>query len=259
MKTVTIEGVRLEYVRLPSAHARADLPAMIFLHEGLGSVAMWRDFPQRVADATGCEAVVFSREGYGRSDPAPQARSVRYLDRQGVEVLPQFIAALQLERPFLFGHSDGGSIALVCAGGTAVDLSGIIVVAPHVMVEDITLAGIREAAEVHRITDLGQRLARFHSPANAATVFAAWQDIWLAPAFRDWSIEALLPAIRCPVLAIQGEDDEYATMEQIDRIAAAAPDVELLKLADCRHSPHKDQPEAVIDAVGAFVRRVTDQ
>lgn len=259
MKTVNIGGVRLEYLRLPSAHPRQDRPAMVFLHEGLGSVAMWRDFPQRMADACGCEAVVFSREGYGRSDPAPEVRAVDYLHRQGIEVLPRLIEALDLRRPYLFGHSDGASIALLCAGSTATELSGIVVMAPHVLVEDITLAGIREAAVVWRNSDLPQRLARFHSEANAATVFAAWQDIWLNPAFRAWNIEACLPAIRCPVLAIQGEDDEYGTMEQIDRIAAGAADVELLKLADCRHSPHKDQPQAVLDAVSAFVARIEDE
>lgn len=259
MRTVNIDGVRLEYLRLPSAHPRQGRPAMVFLHEGLGSVAMWRDFPQRMADACGCEAVVFSRAGYGRSDPAPEVRGVDYLHRQGLDVLPRLIDALDLRRPYLFGHSDGASIALLCAGSTAAELSGIVVMAPHVLVEDITLAGIREAAVVWRNSDLPQRLARFHSEANAATVFAAWQDIWLNPAFRAWNIEACLPAIRCPVLAIQGEDDEYGTMEQIDRIAAGAPDVDLLKLADCRHSPHRDQPQAVLDAVSAFVARIEDE
>lgn len=254
MKTVTVQGARLEYVRLPSAHPRDDAPAMVFLHEGLGSIAMWRDFPQQVADATGCEAVVYSRIGYGRSDPATARRTPAYLHEQARAALPELIAGLGLEKPILFGHSDGGSIALITAGATPTPLSGIIVMAPHVMVEDVTLAGIREACGVFARTDLGARLARYHNDADA--VFRAWVDIWLDPAFRDWDIQALLPAIRCPVLAIQGEDDEYATMAQIDLIAAAAPDVELCKLADCRHSPHKDQPQAVIAATAAFVARI---
>ncbi len=254
MKTVTVQGARLEYARLPSAHPRDDAPAMVFLHEGLGSISMWRDFPQQVADATGCEAVVYSRIGYGRSDPATTRRTPEYLHEQGLAVLPELIAGLGLEKPILFGHSDGGSIALIAAGATPTPLSGIIVMAPHVMVEDVTLAGIREARAVFERTDLGARLARYHNDADA--VFRAWVDIWLDPAFRGWDIQALLPAIRCPVLAIQGEDDEYATMAQIDLIAAAAADVELCKLADCRHSPHKDQPQAVIDATAAFVARI---
>lgn len=256
METVTVGTTRLEYRRLPSAHPRKGRPSIVFLHEGLGSVSMWRDFPQRVADATGCEAVVYSRPGYGRSDPEPRPRTVRYLHEQGLEVLPTVLAALGLERPILFGHSDGGSIALLCAGATAVPLAGLIVMAPHIMVEDVTIAGIRAAVEAARTSDMEQRLARHHSATNAPAVFPAWHRIWLDPAFRDFNIEDCLSRIACPVLAIQGEDDEYATMAQIDGIAAQAGDVELLKLADCRHSPHKDQAQAVIDVVAEFVERV---
>ncbi|HRY16354.1 MAG: alpha/beta hydrolase [Candidatus Competibacteraceae bacterium] len=259
MKFVHVNGIHLEYIRLPSAHPREGAPAIIFLHEGLGSVSLWRSFPQQVADTCGCEAVIYSREGYGHSDPAPAPRTPRYLHRQGVAVLPALIDALELDRPLLLGHSDGASIALLCAGETATPLSGLIVMAPHVMVEEITLAGIRQAAQGSRATDLQQRLSRYHSATNAATVVTAWRDIWLDPAFRDWNIESCLPMIRCPILAIQGEDDEYATMEQIDRIVAQAPDVDLLKLADCRHAPHWDQPQAVIDAIVAFVDRVVEK
>ncbi len=256
MKFVEVRGTRLEYVRLASAHPREGAPAIVFLHEGLGSVAMWRDFPQRVADATGCEAVVFSRAGYGRSDPARLPRSVRYMHDEGLEVLPAFLAALGLERPILFGHSDGGSIALICAGGTATPLSGLVLMAPHVMVEDLSVASIAQAKIAWQTTDLPVRLGKHHADVEAA--FRGWNDIWLHPDFRAWNIEEYLPAIACPVLAIQGEDDEYGTMAQIDRIAAQARDVDLVKLADCRHSPHKDQPEAVLEVVGAFVARILD-
>ena len=257
MHTVTVHGRQLEYVRLPSAHPRPDAPSMVFLHEGLGSIAMWRDFPQRVADATGCEAVVYSRYGYGRSDVRCEPRSPRYMHDEGLLALPEFLDKLAIERPFLFGHSDGGSIALIHAGGTARPVSGLVVVAPHVMVEDITLAGIAAAGETYRSTDLGRRLGRYHTDADS--VFRAWYDIWTDPAFRAWNIEEFVPPIAAPILAIQGEDDEYATMEQIDRIARLGRDVDLLKLADCRHSPHKDQAEAVIAATGEFVARVLDQ
>jgi pimeloyl-ACP methyl ester carboxylesterase len=251
MEGLHINGHRLEYVRLPSAQPRPGMPATIFLHEGLGSVGMWRDFPQRVADATGSEAIVYSRIGYGGSDPFPAPRTLRYLHEQAQADLPALIAALALERPFLFGHSDGGSIALICAGTVPVALSGIIVLAPHVMVEDVTIEGIRAADAQWQRSDLPARLGRHH--VDAPAVFAAWRDTWLTPAFRHWNIEDCLPTITCPVLAIQGKQDEYATMAQIDRIAAGAPDVRLLKLDDCRHSPHKDQPAAVIDAARAFV------
>jgi len=254
LKLVTVGDTRLEYVRLPSAHPREDTPAIVFLHEGLGSVAMWRDFPQRVADATGCEAVVYSRAGYGRSDPAPLPRSVRYMHDEGLTVLPALLAALELERPILFGHSDGGSIALLCAGGTDTPLAGVIAMAPHVMVEEISVTSIAQAEVAWQTTDLRVRLGKHHADVEAA--FRGWNDIWLHPEFRDWNIEQYLPRIRCPVLAIQGEDDEYGSMAQIERIAAQAGDVELAKLADCRHSPHKDQPAAVIEAVTGFVARL---
>lgn len=254
MKTVSINGVELEYVRLRSAHAREGAPSIVFLHEGLGSISMWRDFPQKVADATGCEAVVYSRAGYGRSGPEPRPRTARYLHEQGLDVLPALLAKLGIERPILLGHSDGGSIALICAGGTGTPLAGIAIMAPHVMVEDISLHGIRLARQAYLDTDLRERLGKYHAQVDA--VFWAWNDVWLSPAFRDWNIEEYLPRIACPIMAIQGEDDEYGTMEQLDRIAAQARDVDLVKLADCRHSPHKDQEQAVIDAVAGFVERV---
>jgi len=254
LKLVTVGDTRLEYVRLPSSHPREGAPAIVFLHEGLGSVAMWRDFPQRVADATGCEAVVYSRAGYGRSDPARLPRSVRYMHDEGLIVLPALLAVLELERPILFGHSDGGSIALLCAGGTDTPLAGVIAMAPHVMVEEISVTSIAQAEVAWQTTDLRVRLGKHHADVEAA--FRGWNDIWLHPEFRDWNIEQYLPRIRCPVLAIQGEDDEYGSMVQIERIAAQAEDVELAKLADCRHSPHKDQPAAVIEAVTGFVARL---
>lgn len=253
MHTVTVQGRRLEYVRLPAARPRPGAPAMVFLHEGLGSVSLWRDFPQRVADATGCEAVVYSRYGHGRSDPLLASREVAYLHDEALLALPEFLDRLAIERPFLLGHSDGGSIALIHAGGCRRPVRGIIAMAPHVLVEDITLAGIARARAAYRTTDLPRRLGRHHSHGDA--VFRGWNDIWLRPDFRAWNIEAYLPDIAAPILAIQGEDDEYGTLDQIERIARQAKDVDLVKLADCRHSPHRDQPEAVIAAVSAFVAR----
>lgn len=256
MRQVAVNGVHLEYVRLPSAHPCAGAPSIVFLHEGLGSLAMWKDFPQRVADATGCEAVVYSRAGYGRSDPAPLPRTVRYMHDEGLTVLPAFLDALGIVRPILFGHSDGGSIALICAGGTPTPLTALILMAPHVLVEDLSVASIAEARVAWENSDLPQRLGKYHADAEAA--FRGWNDIWLHPDFRAWNIEEYLPNIRCPILAIQGEDDQYGTMDQIERIAAQAADVDLVKLADCRHSPHKDQPEAVIEVVQSFVARILD-
>ena len=170
--------------------------------------------------------------------------------------LPEFLDRLQVESPVLFGHSDGGSIALIFAALVARPVSGIVALAPHVKVEERSIAGIRTARDAYASTDLRARLARHHDDVDAT--FWRWNHIWLDPAFRDWNIEALLPRIACPILAIQGEQDEYGTMEQIDSIARRSRRVELLKLADCRHSPHRDQPEAVLDAVDAFSRRACD-
>lgn len=255
MATIEIAGNRLEVVRLPSARPAEAAPPIVFLHEGLGSVSLWRDFPQRVADATGAEAIVYSRAGYGRSDPIRAPRAVRYMHDEALIVLPELLDHLEIRQPVLFGHSDGGSIALIHAGGSGREVAGIVVLAPHVMVEDLSVASIAEAKVAYETTDLGARLARHHASVESA--FRGWNDIWLHPDFRAWNIEEFLPRIACPILAIQGRDDEYGTLEQIDRIARQARDVERLELAECGHSPHRDQPEAVISATTDFmVRRV---
>jgi len=254
VRLLTVLDKRIEVVRLVSAHPRPQAPAMVFLHEGLGSLAMWRDFPQRMADACGCEAIVFSRHGYGRSDPLSAPRDTRYMHDEALIALPALLDALEVDRPFLFGHSDGGSIALIHAGGTRRALAGVIVMAPHVMVEDVALSSIARTGKAFQTSDLRQRLGRYHDDVDSA--FRGWNDIWLHPDFRDWNIEQYLPSIACPVLALQGENDEYGSMAQIDLIAQGAPDVELVKLANCRHSPHKDQPAAVITAVADFVARI---
>lgn len=256
MHHIAIRGHKLEYVRLASAHPRPHAPAMVFLHEGLGCIAMWRDFPQRLADACGCEAIVYSRHGYGRSDPFLTPRAPGYMHDEALLALPELLDRLEIDRPFLFGHSDGASIALIHAGGSARPIRGAIVVAPHVMVEDIALENIAKAGLAYRTTQFRTRLAHYH--AHVDPMFVAWHDTWLAPEFRAWNIESYLPAITAPILAIQGVDDEYGTLEQLERIARQSRDVEMVTLADCRHSPHKDQPEAVISAVTGFIARILD-
>lgn len=244
-------GHRLECLLHP-AH-QLNRPTLVFLHEGLGSVAMWRDFPARVAQATGCRSLVYSRYGYGQSDVLEAPFGTDYMHREARQVLPELLAALEIGAPVLVGHSDGGSIALIHAG-SGHPLAGLVVMAPHCFVEDLSIASIAAAKATALGTDLLQRLSRYHR--DAAKTFWGWNDIWLHPDFRAWNIEAYLPSIRCPILAIQGEDDEYGSLAQIDAIAAQAlkaSDVSLLKLADCRHSAHKDQPEAVIRAIVEFL------
>jgi len=253
MKHLVVGGLRLEYQDYP-AH-RPGLPCIVMLHEGLGCVAMWRHFPERVAAVTGCRVLVWSRAGYGHSQPYAEARTPRYMHREAQEALPALLAELGIERPLLFGHSDGGSIALIFAGAFPEVPLGAIIMAPHEFVEEVTLAGILAAKTAWTATDLPQKLGRYH--ADVERVFADWNDTWLSPAFRDWNIEEYLPKIQCPLLAIQGEDDEYATMRQIEVIAEQVPDTTLVKLPQCGHSPHRDQPAAVLGAVDAFVRRLS--
>ena len=244
-------GHRLEVRHLAGPDAAA--PTLVFLHEGLGCISMWRDFPEQVIAATGCNALVYSRFGYGRSDPIDVPRGTDFMHREALDTLPELLDQFGLERPILFGHSDGGSIALIHAGGAARDVRGVIVMAPHVLVEDLSIRSIEAARVAYETTDLRARLARHHDDPDSA--FRGWNDIWLHPDFRAWNIESYLPRIACPVLAIQGVDDEYGTLDQIRRIARGAPDVELLALPDCRHSPHRDQPQAVIDATVRLLSR----
>jgi pimeloyl-ACP methyl ester carboxylesterase len=245
--------VRIEYQWVGSADRTA--PVIVFLHEGLGSVAMWRDFPAQLCEAAGARGLVYSRPGYGRSTPRTPDEQWQpdFMHRQAREVLPALLRALDVERPWLFGHSDGGSIALLYAAAFPDALQGAIVLAPHIMVEEISVTSIAQARETYRNTELRSRLARYHDDVDSA--FWGWNDIWLAPAFRDWTIEPEIASIRCPLLAIQGRDDEYGTLEQIRGIARRVPQAQLLELPDCGHSPHKDQPQAVIAASIDFLRR----
>jgi pimeloyl-ACP methyl ester carboxylesterase len=263
------ELVRIEALgrALDIEHAfvgEVDAPLLVFLHEGLGSLSMWRDFPERACRAAGCRGLVYSRPGYGRSTPRPHDERWRpdFMHRQAREVLPALLDALGIGAGYgLVGHSDGGSIALLHAAAFPERVSRLAVLAPHVFVEDVSVTSIAATRRLYLDTaaqpdGLRARLGRHHADVDSA--FWGWNDIWLAPAFRDWNIEAEVAAIRAPLLAIQGEGDEYGTMAQIDRIAAALPSAaregqcRWLKLPNCGHSPHRDQPEATIAALAAF-------
>jgi len=222
------------------------------LHEGLGSVSLWKDFPTQLAQVTGSSVTVYSRHGHGKSEPLRSPRTVQYMHDEALVVLPQFLDELGIESPILFGHSDGGSIALIHAGGSGRRVSGIVALAPHVFVEDLSVASIRAVKLAYQNTNLRQRLQRHHEDVDG--VFWGWNNIWLDPAFRAWSIEEYLPRIACPVLALQGEDDEYGSLEQIQRIARCAPLAETVSLAQCRHSPHRDQPDQVLEALALWMK-----
>ncbi len=290
--------------------APAEAPTLIFLHEGLGCVAMWRDFPERLAEATGCGALVYSRAGYGNSDSCDLPRAVRFMHDEALVTLPRVLDAFQIRKAILVGHSDGGSIALIHAGGifnhedtkstkteeskrtsrslsTKTLIGGLILEAPHVFVEEIGLESIRAIAEEYRTAivnvpsaerdagrmpanrpqDAGapvrapvgapsvlkQRLARYHGE-NVDATFGGWNDVWLNPRFQSWNIEEYLPQIQIPVLLIQGKDDRYGTLAQVNAIEAGCQGpVRTVLLADCGHSPHLDQPAQALEAMREFV------
>ena len=232
---------------------RTDAPLMVFLHEGLGSLAMWKDYPQALCEALGTRGLVYSRPGYGRSTPRPadERWAPDFMHRQAFEVLPALLEALGVdEAPWLFGHSDGGSIALLHA--TRHPVAGLIVLAPHILVEDVSVQSIEQARIAYETTPLRERLARYHDDVDSA--FWGWNRIWLDPAFRPWSIEDEIRAIACPVLAVQGIDDEYGTLEQIRGIARRLPRTQLVEIPACGPSPHRDQPQALTAACRAFFR-----
>jgi pimeloyl-ACP methyl ester carboxylesterase len=252
MPFLTAGGHRLEYERIDG---RSGAPTLILLHEGLGSIALWRDFPAKLAQATDCPAVVYSRYGYGRSDALTGPHHVDYMHREALDVLPELRDQLGLNDAILVGHSDGASIALIHAGSGRWPVRAIVLEAPHVFVEDVSIASIAAARAAYETTDLRQRLARYHADVDSA--FRGWNDIWLDPNFRTWTIEDALPGVRCPVLAIQGADDEYGTLAQLDAIErGVGGPFERLVLPQCKHSPHRDQEDAVLAAMAAFVAQV---
>ena len=246
---VAVSGGPLEVQDIPAAQAgRAPL---VLLHEGLGSVSAWKAFPERLAGATGRRVVTFSRFGYGRSGPAGLPRRPGYMHEEAETVLPELLDRLGADRPILVGHSDGASIALVHAS-TGRPVTAVVALAPHVMVEECTLEGARAARRAYRDGDLRARLARHHAVVDDA--FYGWNDIWLAPEFRSWSIEDRLPGVEVPVLLVQCRDDPYGTLDQLDRIEKGVPGpVERLVLGTGGHAPHQSHPDRVLERIAGFV------
>jgi pimeloyl-ACP methyl ester carboxylesterase len=254
MNPLLAAGHRLEAVWLGPPPDLA--PTLVFLHEGLGSVTAWRDFPQRLVDATGLGALVFSRWGYGQSDPVTLPRPLRYMHDEALRALPDVLDAAGVRDAVLVGHSDGASIALVFAGSglpAASCVRALVLEAPHVFVEDVSVTSIAAAADAYWTGDLRARLARHHADVDGA--FWGWNRAWLDPGFRSWNIEEYLPRVRVPSLVVQGEDDPYGTLAQVAAIEQkSGGPVERLVLPRCGHAPHKDQPDATIGAVARFVR-----
>jgi pimeloyl-ACP methyl ester carboxylesterase len=250
MLFAAIDGRRIEYAPIPGDAGSGS--TLVFLHEGLGSVALWRDFPRKVARRLGVPALVYSRFGYGASDGLEAKRTPRFMHEEALDVLPALLDQLRIERPVLIGHSDGASIALIHAACSGREVRGLVCLAPHVFVETVCVQSIAKIRESYFATDLRQRLSKYHTHVDDA--FLGWADIWLDPEFLAWSIEVLTTRIAQPLLLIQGLDDEYGTLAQLDRIEARVKaSVTRLVLADCGHSPHRDQEAAVTDAIATFV------
>jgi len=246
---IRIQGRNLEYRLLQGADAEAS--PLLLLHEGLGSISLWRDFPEKLAAATGRSVLVWSRYGYGRSDPLSERRPVDYLHAEALGALPELLEKVGIARPLLVGHSDGATIALLHAALAERPLEGVVAIAPHVFVEEIALEGIRRAGAAFRRGQLAERLARHHR--DAASTFAGWHDTWLDPEFRQWSIEDCLPKITAPLLLIQGEEDEYGTLAQLDAIEArVSGPVQRLVLEACGHMPHREREAESLAAIAAF-------
>jgi pimeloyl-ACP methyl ester carboxylesterase len=254
---LTAGGQRLEFNIVEPVDAQARKRNMlVLLHEGLGSIAMWKDFPEVVAARTGHPVLVYSRHGYGRSAQLAQPRRVDYMHHEATTVLPEILSQLEIRDPLLIGHSDGASIAIIHAG-SGNPVSGLILMAPHVFVEDVSIDAITEAKSAFETTDLADKLVRYHD--HPETMFRGWNDIWLHPEFRGWNIEHFVPFIRSPLLVIQGENDPYGTLAQIDAIErGVAATMRKLVLPGCGHAPHVDCKADTFEAIEAFVRELSE-
>jgi pimeloyl-ACP methyl ester carboxylesterase len=253
-RELLVGGRRIEAAWYGPAPDQA--PTFVLLHEGLGCVAMWRTFPAKLADRTGYGVLVYSRAGYGKSDPVPLPRPLTYMHDEAFEVLPAILDQAHIQKTILLGHSDGASIAAIYAGGRQDSrVRGVVLMAPHFFCEDISVRSIAAAKMAYENTDLRAKLARYHGD-NVDVAFWGWNRAWLNPDFRHWDISEFLPTLHRPMLVIQGRDDQYGTAAQIERACAEAPGpVEVLYLDNCRHSPQIDQPGLTLDSIVAFSRR----
>jgi len=249
-----IDSQRLEYRMIGPRPDQA--PTLVLLHEGLGSIGLWRDFPDRLASATGCGVFAYSAAGYGNSSPAKLPRPVNYMHDEARETLPHVLDAIGFERGVLLGHSDGASIATIYAGSRQDHrVGGLVLMAPHFFVEDITISSIATMRAAYEAGDLRERMARWHADVDATA--RGWSDAWLNPEFRKWDIREYLAYIRVPILIVQGEDDQYGTVKQIETaLEECYCPVEVVLLPGVRHSPQRDAPEVTLRTVSEFVGRV---
>jgi pimeloyl-ACP methyl ester carboxylesterase len=250
---IHVAGKRLEYERW--GNASGNKPTLVFLHEGLGSLSMWRDFPEQVARKTGCSALAYSRAGYGNSEEANYPRPVAFMHQEAIEVLPDFLEKMHVHEVLLVGHSDGGSISLIYAAKPIVPVRALVLEAPHVFVEKTTRQSIAASKKEYVSGNLKSRLAKYH-PRTDET-FLEWCDVWLRPEFVSWNIEEFLPQIKIPALVIQGEADRFGTVRQVEAIQKGySGSVETLLVPECGHRPHREKPDQVMSVVVSFIERV---
>lgn len=247
------DGVELEVRRIQ--HQEPKGPVLVFLHESLGSIALWRKFPEKLARATGCDALIYNRQGYGHSSDEPLPRPYDYLERAGQLWLPRLLDRLDIEEVVLVGHSDGGSIALVAAGAMGSRVKALVTMAAHIYADHLTLAGIEEMAERYRETDIRERLARYHGD-RTDDLFTAWQTIWRDEKFHQaMDFSRWLAAIECPAMIIQGENDEYGVPEQVtDIVAGIGANARAAFLGETGHSPHLEKTDQVVALICDFLR-----
>lgn len=247
---VNVNGEQL-YVSFQ--HQFTGRPTLVFLHDSLGSVQLWRDFPEQLAKAAQCNVLVYDRLGYGKSMPMPtHVRAIDYMVHEAA-ILNDLLAVLEVDNAILFGHSDGGSIALIAASRYLKRIKALICEAAHIFVEEVTLNGIREAMEAYKNTDLGVRLQKYHGD-KVDRLFKAWTETWTRADFRDWNIESILKEIQCPLLFIQGTEDEYGTMDQVDKtIAQVSGKAIKCAVPNAKHTPHKENPTVVLEQATDFI------
>jgi pimeloyl-ACP methyl ester carboxylesterase len=251
-ESIYIEGVELKLKRIVIAE---DKPTLIFLHDSLGCMELWRHFPDKLASLTQCNVLLYDRQGYGRSEPFSNERKTDYLETEA-DVLHQLITACKIEDAILFGHSDGGSIALIAAAKYPAVIKAVITEGAHIFVEDITLNGIKKAVEAYSTTSLKERLDKYHGDKTDG-VFWAWANTWLSPEFRSWSIESVLPLIACPILVMQGANDEYGSLAQVEGIVNnLSTTAERLIIPFAGHTPHKEASEVVLKHAAAFIHSI---
>ena len=252
---IEVCGYKLEIRRIKAK--KIGNPTLVFLHEGLGCVSMWKDFPDRLAKETGLAALIYSRRGYGGSDKFSLPRQLDYMHEEGIDVLPALLRTEQVNRAILIGHSDGGSISLIYAGSKfASKLDALIMIAPHVFVEKISVESIKKIQKDFKLGDLRERLARYHMD-NLDSVFWGWSNIWVSPSFRKWNIEEYLPQINVPTIVIQGDKDQFGSLSQVNSIIEKTKlEVKYKIIKNCGHSPHLENSGEVLGVLSDFIKKL---